>query len=74
MYRIEIQGRLDESWTTWFDGMAVTAESRDGGTIVTVLSGTVADQVALHGVLACVRDLGLPLLSVQCIEQEWETL
>jgi hypothetical protein len=69
-YRIEVQGRLDESWSSWFDDMAITIESGDGGTIVTVLSGTVADQVALHGVLARVRDLGLPLLSVQHIKQE----
>mgnify|MGYP003565769374 CR=1 FL=1 len=69
-YRIEIQGRLDESWSFWFDDMAITIESGDGATIVTVLSGTVADQVALHGVLARVRDLGLPLLSVQRIEEK----
>ena len=70
MYRIEVQGRLDESWTSWFDDMAITSESGAGGTIVTVLSGTVTDQVALHGLLARIRDLGLPLLQVQCLGQE----
>ena len=69
-YRIEVQGRLSEGWSTWFDGMAITVESGDDGKIVTVLNGTVADQVALHGVLARVRDLGLPLLSVQRLGQE----
>ena len=70
MYRIEVQGRLDESWTSWFDNMAITSESGNGGTIVTVLSGTVTDQVALHGLLARIRDLGLPLLQVQRLGQE----
>ena len=64
-YRIEIQGRLSESWSSWFDGMAITVECDDNGKVVTVLNGTVADQVALYGVLARVRDLGLPLLLVQ---------
>jgi hypothetical protein len=59
MYRIEVQGRLDESWTSWFDDMTITT-----------LSGVVADQAALHGLLARIRDLGLPLLSVQRLGQE----
>jgi hypothetical protein len=64
-YRIEIQGRLGEGWSSWFDGMAITVESGDNGEIITVLNGTVVDQVALYGVLARIRDLGLPLLLVQ---------
>jgi hypothetical protein len=70
MYWIKVQGRLDESWSSWFDGMVVTVEGGGDGKIVTVLSGTVVDQVALHGVLARIRDLGLPLLSVRRIEQK----
>ena len=59
-YEIRLQGHLDPRWASWFDGMAV---SNDGdGT--TVLSGPLADQAALHGVLARIRDLGLPLVSV----------
>lgn len=58
-YEIRLQGRLDQRWATWFDGMVVLAEP-DG---VTVLRGPV-DQAALHGLLARLRDLGLPLLSV----------
>jgi hypothetical protein len=59
-YEIRLQGRLDERWTTWFDDMTIIAEP-DG---VTVLRGSVADQAALHGLLARLRDLGLPLISV----------
>lgn len=59
-YEIRIRGRLDDRWVPWFDGMTVTAA--DEG--VTVLRGPVADQAALHGLLARLRDLGLPLISV----------
>lgn len=59
-YEIRLQGHLDERWAAWFDGM--TVEPRPDG--VTVLRGRVADQAALHGMLARLRDLGVPLLSV----------
>lgn len=58
-YHIKVQGRLDAPWAAWFEGMTVTPT--DGETII---SGLVADQAALHGLLAKIRDLGLPLLSV----------
>jgi hypothetical protein len=69
-YRIEVQGRLDESWSSSFDNMTIAVENDGNGISITTLSGIVADQVALHGLLARIRDLGLPLLSVQRIEQE----
>lgn len=59
-YEIRLQGHLDGRWASWFDGMSV--EAGPGGT--TVLRGPVADQAALHGLLARLRDLGLPLISV----------
>jgi hypothetical protein len=59
-YEIRLQGRLDQRWTAVFDGMTLTAH--DDGT--TVIRGEVMDQAALHGLLARLRDLGLPLLSV----------
>ena len=68
-YRIEVQGRLDESWSSSFDNMTIAVENDDAGVAITTLSGTVADQVALHGLLARIRDLGLPLLRVQCVER-----
>ena len=60
--RVEIlvRGHLDDSWADWFDGL--TVEPAAGGK--SVLRGTVPDQAALHGALARVRDLGLPLLGV----------
>jgi len=65
-YEIRLEGSLDDGWTAWFDGMQITNEP-DG---VTVIAGVVADQAALHGLLAKVRDLGLPLLSVRRIDAE----
>ena len=59
-YEIRIQGRLAERWSSWFDGMEITAAD-DGSTLI---RGAVADQAALHGLIQKVRDLGLPLLSV----------
>jgi hypothetical protein len=65
-YEIRLEGSLDETWTAWFDGMQIINE--DGG--ATVITGVVADQAALHGLLAKVRDLGLPLVSVRRIDAE----
>jgi hypothetical protein len=59
-YEIRVRGVLDRRWSAWFDGLQLSSEP--GG--VTVIAGEVADQAALHGLLAKVRDLGLPLLSV----------
>jgi len=63
-YEIRLTGRLDAHWAAWFDGLTVSHES-DG---TTVLVGPIADQAALHGVLQRVRDLGLPLVSVTCVD------
>jgi hypothetical protein len=64
-YEIRVEGVLDQRWSAWFDGLQLTSQP-DG---VTVIAGPVADQAALHGLLAKVRDLALPLLSVRRIEQ-----
>ena len=63
-YEIRVQGRLDPRWSTYLDGVHLTAAG-DG---TTVLSGRVVDQAALHGLLAGLRDLGLPLVSVTRID------
>jgi hypothetical protein len=60
VYEICLLGRLDERWSVCFDGMTLST-SADG---TTVLRGHLADQAALHGHLARLRDLGLPLVSV----------
>ena len=60
-YEIRVQGMLDESWSEWLGGLDV--RPLDGG--VTVLTGPIRDQAALHGLFNKIRDLGLPLLGVE---------
>jgi hypothetical protein len=59
-YEIRVTGRLGSRWAAWFDGLNLTSED-DG---VTLISGAVVDQAALHGLLAKLRDLGIPLVSL----------
>lgn len=59
-YRIRVRGHLDDRWSDWLGGLAVRRQ--DDGT--TVLVGPVVDQAELHGVIAGIRDLGLPLLAM----------
>jgi len=68
-YRIQVQGRLHEDWSIWFEGMHVAVESDDTGATTTTLTGVVADQAALYGLISRVRDMGLPLLLVQYVKQ-----
>ena len=60
IYHIRLAGQLGPAWADWFDGLSITLE--DSGE--TLLAGPVADQAALHGLLKRVRDLGMPLISV----------
>jgi hypothetical protein len=64
IYQIRIKGHLGPQWADWFEGLTITLE--DNGD--TLLTGSVIDQAALHGLLKKVRDLGMPLLSVNRIE------
>ena len=64
VYEIRIKGHLSHLSAGWFDGLTITLE--DNGN--TLLTGTVIDQSALHGILKKVRDLGMPLLSVNSVE------
>jgi hypothetical protein len=59
-YEIRTQGRIDVRWSDWFEGVTLTHEA-DGTTLIRCPA---LDQAALHGLLAKVRDLGLPLISV----------
>ena len=59
-YQIRIKGPLDEYWSKWFEGFKVIPQENDE----TLLTGSAADQIALHGVLSRIRDLGLMLVSV----------
>ena len=66
VYQIRIKGQLGQEWADWFEGLTVTMED-DGSTLLT---GSVVDQAALHGLLKKVRDLGTPLISVTQIESD----
>jgi len=65
IYQIRVKGNLDKKWSDWFDDFTVTPQA-NGETLMT---SPVADQAALHGLLAKIRDLGLPLLSVKRMER-----
>jgi hypothetical protein len=63
VYQVRLKGHLGHQWTDWFDGLTITLEDQGE----TLLTGPVADQAALHGLLRKVRDVGLPLVSVICV-------
>ena len=64
IYQIRLQGHLGTEWTNWFEGLTITLQ--DNGE--TLLTGSVVDQAGLYGLLRKVRDLGMPLLSVNRVE------
>ncbi|MGA9347708.1 MAG: hypothetical protein WBW48_02735 [Anaerolineae bacterium] len=61
---IRVKGQLDEHWSDWFDDLTITHTDQ----AETVLTGPVVDQAALHGLLAKLRDLRLPIVSVNLSE------
>jgi hypothetical protein len=66
VFQIRIQGHLSRQWTDWFESLTITLEE-DGNTL---LSGRVVDQSALHGILKKIRNLGMPLLSVNSVDPD----
>ena len=64
IYTIKVKGQLDKGWSEWFDGLTISPDDKG----YTTLSGPVTDQAALYGLLIKIRDLGLPLLSVNCVK------
>jgi hypothetical protein len=68
VYQIGVEGHLHSSWSEWFEGLTITHEA-DG---TTMLTGPLADQPALYGLLIKIRDLGLPLVSVNRVEPDSE--
>ncbi len=68
-YEIRVKGEMDARWAAWFEGLRVTAVSNE-----TIISGMVADQAALHTLLTKIRDLGLPLISVNLVSSNVELL
>jgi hypothetical protein len=66
-YQIRVAGHLDESWSDWAGGMTITVEREGDGPPATILTGTL-DQAALQGLLRRLYSLGLPLVSVICLD------
>ena len=64
-YDIRVRDLLDSHWSAWFEGLTLTSL----GNGETLIAGPIQDQAALHGILAKIRDLGLHLLSVVCVEE-----
>ncbi len=67
IYRIKIQGRLSEGALRQFDEMTISVEPNATGIPITTLTGQITDQAALHGIIARIRDLGLPIILVKLV-------
>jgi hypothetical protein len=65
-YEIRVRGVLGAGWSAWFEGLRVTSDEHGE----TMIAGPVADQAALHGLLAKIRDLGMELLEVRCTDPD----
>ena len=65
-YEIRVAGHIGDSWSSWFEGLSVRHDENGE----TVLRGAIVDQAALHGVLMRIRDLGLPLVSVNRVKTD----
>src|SRR3990172_10368525 len=69
VYEIKIKGLLDDHWKQWFEGMELGNVTNDEtGQVYTLITGSIADQPALHGLLAKIRDLNLTLISVRKLD------
>jgi hypothetical protein len=66
VYEIRLKGHMNRQWANWFNSMSITLEENGD----TLLTGPVIDQAALHGLLRRIRDLGIPLLALNCIEND----
>ncbi len=73
-YRITVQGCLDERWSDWLEGLRNADTVGTGVSAYTVLEGDLADQSALVGVLGVLQGLGLPVISVEYLGQDNDTV
>ena len=67
-YEIRVGGHLGQRWTAWFEEMEITKAFDQNGFPITNLTGTIVDQSELHGILAKIRDIGIPIISVNRID------
>jgi hypothetical protein len=63
--QIRVKGQIDERWSEWLDGLTITHIGEDQ----TLLTGPILDQAALYGLIAKLRDLGLPLVAVNSVQE-----
>jgi hypothetical protein len=68
MYEIKIKGKLSQQWAEWLGNLAITHDDKGN----TCLKGAVPDQAALHGILLQIRNLGLDLISINPLIEDWE--
>ena len=68
LYEIKVKGHIDEAWSSWFEDMTIKTGFTEDGTPVTTFTGPIIDQAALHGVLGKIRDINMPLISVNQVE------
>jgi hypothetical protein len=73
VYQITVQGWLAPDWSDWFDGLIIATGHDSEGSPVTSFTGQVIDQAALHGVLRKLYGLGLPLISIACLDRRATT-
>jgi hypothetical protein len=66
-YEIKVKGHLDDRWSYWFEGLMITNCFDEDGAPITTFTGSIVDQAALHSVLARIRDIHMPLISVNQI-------
>ncbi len=66
-YKISLEGHLDERWAGWFGGMSIKNTLDLRGFPITTLSGIIVDQAALHNIITRIRDIGIPLISINRI-------
>jgi len=69
-YQIRVQGWIGERWANWFDGITMTYEGTQDDSPITILTGPVADQSALRGILTKIWDLNLTVISVNQVEMD----
>ena len=64
IYQFRVKGHLSDNWATWFEDLSIQREETGD----TVISGELPDQAALHGILMIIRDLGMTLVEVKCLD------
>jgi hypothetical protein len=72
VYRIRVEGRLDADWSGWLNGLSITVETGPAGQVITCLTGPVADQAALRGIVCRLWDVNLALVSVERVPAVWQ--